>query len=45
MKNIIQHFYEMNKEKIKKCEIRIIDKVISFNYFYKFPQEGKYIIK
>ena len=36
---------EMNEDKIKKCEIKINDKVISFNYFYKFSSKGKYLIK
>ena len=36
---------EKNEEEIKKCEIRINDELISFNYFYKFPEKGKYIIK
>ena len=36
---------EMNEDKIKKCEIKINDKVESFNYFYKFSTKGKYIIK
>ena len=36
---------EKNEEEIKNCEIRINDKLISFNYFYKFPEKGKYIIK
>ena len=26
----------MNEEEIKKCEISINDKLISFNYFHKF---------
>ena len=34
-----------NEEEIKKCDIRLNDKLISFNYFYKFPEKGKYIIK
>ena len=33
-------------EQIKKfCEIKIVDKIIPFSYFYKFGQKGKYIIK
>ena len=36
---------EMNEYEINKCEIKINDKIIPFNYFYKFPQKGKYIIK
>ena len=35
----------MNEEQIKQCEIRINDKLIHFNYFYKFTKKGKYIIK
>ena len=35
----------MNEEKIKQCEIRINNKIIPFNYYYKFTQKGKYIIK
>ena len=34
----------MNEE-IKKCEIRINDKLIPFTYLYKFTNKGKYIIK
>ena len=38
--------HENNNEKeIKNCEIRINDKLISFNYFHKFKIKGKYIIK
>ena len=36
---------EMNEEEIKKCEIRINDKLIPFTYSYKFINKGKYIIK
>ena len=35
----------MNEEEIKKCEIRINDELIPFNYFHKFNNKGKYIIK
>ena len=35
----------MNEEEIKKCEIRINDKPIPFNYFHKFTNKGKYILK
>ena len=35
----------MNEEEIKFCKIRINDKPIQFNYYYKFPNKGKYIIK
>ena len=34
-----------NEKEIKKCEIRINDKLMPFNYFYKFIIKGKYIIK
>ena len=34
-----------NEEEIKKCEIKINDELIPFNYFYKFKSKGKYIIK
>ena len=34
-----------NEKEIKKCEIRINDELIPFNYFYKFKSKGKYIIK
>jgi len=33
-----------NEDEIKKCEIKINDKIISFNYKYKFISIGKYII-
>ena len=35
----------MNEEEIKNCEIKINDKLIPFNYFYKFPSKGNYIIR
>ena len=35
----------MNEEEIKKCEIRINDKLIPFTYSYTFTNKGKYIIK
>ena len=35
----------MNEEEIKKCEIRINDKLIPFTYLYKFTNKGNYIIK
>ena len=35
----------MNEEQIKQCEIRINDKLIPFNYFFKFPKKGKYTFK
>ena len=36
---------ERNEEEIKMCKIRVNDEIIPFNYFYKFKNEGKYIIK
>ena len=35
----------MNEEEMKKCEIRINEKLIQFTYLYKFSNKGKYIIK
>jgi len=35
----------MNEEEIKRCEIRINNQLIPFNYFFKFTNKGKYIIK
>ena len=37
--------YENEKEIKEKCEIKINDKLIPFNYFYKFNNKGKYEIK
>ena len=34
-----------NEEEIKKCEIKINDELIPFNYKYKFNSKGKYKIK
>ena len=34
-----------NEDEIKKCEIKINDELIPFNYFQKFKSKGKYIIK
>ena len=34
-----------NEEEIKKCEIRINDQLIPFNYIHKFKSSGKYTIK
>ena len=34
----------LNEEEIKKCEIRIENELIPFNYFHQFKSEGKYII-
>ena len=36
---------EMNEGEIKKCEIRINNILIPFNYYYRFPKKGKYEIK
>ena len=36
---------EENEQEIKKCEIRINNELIPFNYFYKFKKKGKYLIK
>ena len=36
---------KMNEEQIKQCEIRINDKLIPFDYFYKFDKKGIYTIK
>ena len=35
----------MNEKEIKKCEIKINDELIPFNYYYQFKKEGKFIIK
>ena len=35
----------MNEKEINKCEIKINDAVIPFNYFHKFKKQGKNIIK
>ena len=34
-----------NEDEIKKCEIRINEELIPFNYEHKFNEKGKYIIK
>ena len=34
-----------NEIEIKKCKIKINNKTIPFNYFYKFREEGNYKIK
>ena len=34
-----------NEDDIKNCEISIDNKPISFNYFHKFDNKGKYLIK
>ena len=36
------YLYENEKEIKEKCIIKINDKIILFNYFYKFIKEGKY---
>ena len=35
----------MNEEEIKKCEIKINNESIPFNYYHKFKSKGKYTIK
>ena len=35
----------MNEEEIKKCEIKINDELIPFDYYYKFQKKGNYKIK
>ena len=37
--------YENEKEIKEKCMIKINNKIIEFNYFYNFEEEGKYEIK
>ena len=37
--------YEKEKGIKEKCTIEINNRKIAFNYFYKFKEEGKYIIK
>ena len=37
--------YENEKELKEKCEIEINKTSIPFNYFYKFKEKGKYIVK
>ena len=34
-----------NEDEIKKCEIKINDELIPFNYFHEFKTKGKYTIK
>ena len=34
-----------NEEEIKRCKIKINEKLIDFSYYYKFNQKGKYNIK
>ena len=34
-----------NEDEMKKCEIKINDKLIPFNYFYTFKSKGQYIIQ
>ena len=36
---------EKNEDEITKCEIEINNQSISFNYYHKFDESGKYIIK
>ena len=37
--------YENEKEIKENCKIKINDEEIGFNYFYKFKEEGKYILE
>ena len=37
--------YENENEIKENCEIKINDKIISFSYYYKFNEKGKYTIK
>ena len=34
-----------NENDIKKCEIKINDEIIPFNYYHRFKSKGRYIIK
>ena len=34
-----------NENEIKRCEIKINDEIIPFNYYHKFKSKGKYVIK
>ena len=34
-----------NEDEIKKCEIKINEELIPFNYYYQFKSKGKYTIK
>ena len=34
-----------NEDEIKKCEIKINNEIIPFNYYHKFKSKGKYTIK
>ena len=43
--NLIKDEIYKNEEEIKKCEIKINDELIPFNYFYTFKSTGKYEIK
>ena len=36
---------EKNEEEIKNCKISINNQIIKFNYYHKFQQKGKHIIK
>ena len=44
-KNNDDYEYENEKEIKEKCQIKINDKIIIFNYFYKFDKQGKNVIK
>ena len=34
-----------NEKEIKRCKIKINEKLIGFSYYYKFNKKGKYNIK
>ena len=44
-KDINKNLHLNNEDGIKKCEIRINEKSIPFNYIHKFESVGKYTIK
>ena len=49
LRNKVERLYKddkyKNENEIKKCEIKINEKLIKFNYFHKFQSKGKYIMK
>ena len=44
-KSVHKDKYLNNEDEIKKCEIRINDELIPFNYFHIFESSGKYTIR
>ena len=44
-KSVHKDKYLNNEDEIKKCEIRINDELIPFNYFHIFESNGKYTIR